>query len=177
MSADGSNPVNLTHHEGRDTRPHWIDQGARISFLSNRDDYEADQPAFTLYHWRTGTDAVTPLATERSDGIPDGWWVGEHGEVSFSKAGTRLFFGTAPRPEPEADDDEVLDDDKVVVDIWNWKDPLLHPGESHDICFRYGRLEVARATSASPSLVTVTLGANAVANCTIRSSAKWATAR
>ena len=37
-----------------------------------------------------------------------------------------LHFGTAPRPEPEADD-ETLEEDRVTLDIWNWKDPYLQP--------------------------------------------------
>ena len=38
-----------------------------------------------------------------------------------------MFFGTAPRPEPEVEDEDILDEEKVRLDIWNWKDPLLQP--------------------------------------------------
>ena len=99
--------------------------GEQLAFLANRDDFEADQPAFTLYRWRAGTAAPQALATVGTEGIPPGWWIGEHGGLDFSKDGARLFFGTAPRPEP--DDEEMLDDEKVVVDVWHWKDPLLQP--------------------------------------------------
>ena len=113
--------------EGDYKQPAFDEAGAQLAFLSNRDDYKADQPAFSLYHWRAGTDAPTMLAAAGIAGIPGGWWIGEHGELGFSKEGTRLFFGTAPRPEPENEDDEELDDEKVVLDVWNWKDPLLQP--------------------------------------------------
>lgn len=99
----------------------------QVAFLSNRDDWEADQPAFSLYHWEVGTDAPTALATEGTAGIPDGWWVGKNGSVQFSKNGERLFFGTTPRPEPEEEDEDELEEEKVVVDIWSWTDPLLYP--------------------------------------------------
>jgi dipeptidyl aminopeptidase/acylaminoacyl peptidase len=79
-----------------------------------------------LYHWRAGADAPQTLAMAGADGLPGGWWIGEHGALEFSKDGSRLFFGTAPRPEPE-DEDETPDDEKVVLDVWNWKDPLLQP--------------------------------------------------
>ena len=32
-----------------------------------------------------------------------------------------------PRPDPDPEDDDILDEEKVNVDIWNWKDPLLQP--------------------------------------------------
>ena len=58
--------------------------------------------------------------------MPDDWWVSENGAVSISEDGERVFFGTAPRPEAEPDD-EILDDDRVNVDIWNWRDDYLQP--------------------------------------------------
>ena len=104
----------------------FAESGDQLAFLSNRDDYEADQPGFTLYHWRLGADLATALVTEGVSGLPDGWWVSEHGELSFSENGARLFFATAPRPEP-AVEDSTLEEDRVDVEIWHWKDPLLQP--------------------------------------------------
>ena len=113
--------------EGVYTQAAFDEAGDQLAFLSNRDDYDADQPAFTLYHRRAGT-APQALADVETPGIPDGWWIGERGKLDFSKEGSRLFFGTAPRPEPGPDEeDEPLDDEKVVLDVWNWKDPLLQP--------------------------------------------------
>ncbi len=50
----------------------------------------------------------------------------EHGEVSFSDGGGRLFFGTAPRPGPEPAE-APLERAAVRLDVWNWKDPYLQP--------------------------------------------------
>ena len=114
--------------EGVYTQAAFDEAGDQLAFLSSRDDYDADQPAFTLYHWQAGAAAPQALADVETPGIPDGWWIGEHGDLAFSKEGTRIFFGTAPRPEPEPDEEEEeLDDEKVVLDVWNWKDPLLQP--------------------------------------------------
>ena len=46
--------------------------------------------------------------------------------MRFSEGGALLHFGTAPRPEPEAED-ETLDEDRVALDIWNWQDAYLQP--------------------------------------------------
>ena len=102
------------------------DAGQQVAFLSNRDEYEADQPAFGLYLWRAGQPEAGLVAEQGRPGVPDGWWVSEHRAPSFSDAGGRLLFGTAARPEPEPDE-ETPDWEKVEVDVWNWKDPLLQP--------------------------------------------------
>ncbi|HEX7117673.1 MAG TPA: prolyl oligopeptidase family serine peptidase, partial [Longimicrobiales bacterium] len=106
----------------------WDEAGERLAFLSDRDDFDAEQPSFSLYLWRAGDDEATAIAREGDPGIPSGWWVSEHGEPSFSKSGRRLFFGTAPRPAPEPDEDTLPPaDERVKVDVWNWKDPYLQP--------------------------------------------------
>jgi dipeptidyl aminopeptidase/acylaminoacyl peptidase len=112
--------------EGEYTQLALSDEDGHVAFVTNRDDWEADQPAFALYHALLGETEARPVALEGTPGIPAGWWVSEHGDVSFSDEGSRLFFGTAPRPEPEPED-TIPDDEKVVVDIWNWKDPLIQP--------------------------------------------------
>jgi len=102
------------------------EDGDQIAFLSNRDDYQADSPEFKLYYWRSGRDEARALAAEGSEGVPTGWRVSEHGDLEFSDNGRRLFFGTAPRPEPDPEE-EVPEWEKVDVDVWNWRDPLIQP--------------------------------------------------
>ena len=104
------------------------EDGDQVAFLSDRDDYEADQPEFTLYHGSGPDWQGSAIANSQTAGIPDGWWVSDNGGVSFSDGGGRLVFGTAPRPEPEPEEEEeMLDSDRVTLDIWNWKDPFLQP--------------------------------------------------
>ena len=108
--------------------PTFDEDGEQVAFLSNRDDYAADQPSFTLYHYRLGGDAATGVATEGMSGIPQGWWVSDNGDLSFSDNGERLFFGTAPRPDPEPEE-ETPEWEQVEVDVWHWRDPLLQPNQ------------------------------------------------
>jgi dipeptidyl aminopeptidase/acylaminoacyl peptidase len=102
------------------------ESGRHVAFVTNRDSFTAKQPEYVLYHWRTGARSPRELAREGTPGLPEGWWVSEHGKLEFSKDGKRLFFGTAPRPEPEPES-ETPEDEKVVVDIWNWQDPHIQP--------------------------------------------------
>ena len=109
------------------------DESSRhLAFIANRDSFNAEQQEYALYHWRVGSsDKAKEIARSGTAGIPPNWWVSEHATLSFSKDGNRLFFGTAPRPEEEAEDD-TPDDEKVAVDIWNWKDPYLQPMQLKD---------------------------------------------
>ena len=109
------------------------DESSRhLAFIANRDSFNAEQKEYALYHWRVGSsDKAKEIARSGTAGIPPNWWVSEHATLSFSKDGNRLFFGTAPRPEEEAEDD-TPDDEKVAVDIWNWKDPYLQPMQLKD---------------------------------------------
>jgi dipeptidyl aminopeptidase/acylaminoacyl peptidase len=61
------------------------------------------------------------LVNTATSGMPAGFAVSEFGKLTFSKDGSKLFFGTAPAPvaEPETE--------PAKVDIWTWKDPLLQP--------------------------------------------------
>ncbi len=102
--------------------------GEQLAFISDRDDFDSDQPSYTLYYWKANENAVQSIATQGNDGIPSGWWVSEHGDIEFSEEGNRLFFGTAPRPEPESDE-EIPEWEEVKLDVWNWKDPLLQPNQ------------------------------------------------
>ena len=112
--------------EGVYTKLAFDKAGTQLAFLSNSADYESDQPAFALYHWVPGNETADLLAETSSEGLLEGWWISEHGEVEFSEEGTRLLFGTAPRPAEEKEDD-IPDDEEVELDIWHWQDPLLQP--------------------------------------------------
>ena len=112
--------------EGRYEQLALSKDGAQVAFLTNRDDFDADQPEFTLYRAGAPVWQAALLADSGTAGVPDNWWVSEHGDVRFSEGGGLLLFGTAPRPERETEDD-TLDEDKVSLDVWNWKDAYLQP--------------------------------------------------
>ena len=110
--------------EGHYEQAAFDESGERLAFLSNMGEWELDQPSFALY--RSDGGPAEKVADHETAGVPAGWWISEHGSVSISEDGGRVFFGTAPRPEPEPDE-EPLDDDRVTLDVWNWRDPYLQP--------------------------------------------------
>ena len=125
-------PAALLAGKGKYTKPTWDDKQTQLAFLSDRDDAAAAQPKFKLYRWERAAPRQTagPLATEivspTSPGFPEGRVISDKGALTFSLDGGRLFFGTAPPPPPEKDDEENPDD-KVLVDLWHWKDDYIQP--------------------------------------------------
>ncbi len=112
--------------EGKYTQMTLSDEDGQVGFLTNRDDWEADDPTYALYYARMGQGEARLVANSQTPGIPDGWEVSENGTLSFSEEGSRLLFGTAPAPPPPPAD-TLPEDEQVEVDIWNWKDPLIQP--------------------------------------------------
>ncbi|MEC9241998.1 MAG: hypothetical protein VYA48_05015, partial [Gemmatimonadota bacterium] len=101
-----------------------VSDNGTAAFLTDRDDRAADAPDFALYVATDGE--ATRHASLGTAGLPSGWTPSDNGSISFSESGQRVFFGTTYAPEPEPED-ETPEDERVVVDIWNWKDPFLQP--------------------------------------------------
>lgn len=112
----------------------FSDSGRELAFVTDRDDYDAKTPRWSLYHWKQGAKEAQAVAAEKSAGVPHAWWISSNSRPFFSEDGRRLFFATAPIPDPvhkeRAETDKEDDDDdenKVKLDIWHWQDPLLQP--------------------------------------------------
>src|SRR5262249_27232276 len=124
--------------EGEYKRFVFDGRSAELAFLSNRNDYKARAPRYSLYHWVTTAGSAVELPLPASAPMP----VSENGRLEFSKDGTRLFFGTGFQPQPESDSLEprtlnpepgtnpeprTQNPEPVRVDIWNYKDAELQP--------------------------------------------------
>ena len=76
------------------------------------------------------TSIPAPVATEivsnSSPGFRKDFVVSDKANLSFSLDGNRLFLGAAPPPEPEKSaDEDAPTDEKVLVDLWHWKDDYI----------------------------------------------------
>ena len=94
------------------------ENGRQLAFLSDRDNYKEEAPAFKLYYWTESAPAAAELVPAQAQNLTSGWSVSEHGQPEFSKDGERLFFGTAPAPTAEPEDAP----EPIKVDIWHWQD-------------------------------------------------------
>jgi dipeptidyl aminopeptidase/acylaminoacyl peptidase len=85
----------------------------------------------TLFLWRDGDERARAVvgsgvggAGQGAAGVPSGWTVSPFGNVSFSRDGTRVFFGTTPRPMAPTEWSHRLDEE-VNVDVWHYQDDQL----------------------------------------------------
>lgn len=119
------------------------DDGKRLAYYSDIEDYQAKKPAFALYILSVG-DKPSLIAKPGSSGLLEGMVPVERVRPRFSEDGRRVFFATAPPAEeapPAADDAE----EKPVFDLWHWKDPLIQPMQLRQVAGERNRTYEAMA--------------------------------
>lgn len=117
--------------EGNYKQLAFDEAGTQLAFVSDRDSFREKEPRYALYHAALRSPAaravVTPASLER------GWLVSDRAEVSFTKNGAAVLFGTMPVPLDSIPADSLAD--KAVFDLWHWRDTRLQPQQ---------RIEAAR---------------------------------
>lgn len=107
----------------------WIEKavpaetGENYAFLFSQD--TAKTKIYSLFLGDRNS-APELIADEYTQGMPVGWSPSENGKIHFSEDGTKLYFGTAKSPEPEAKD-TLLDEEKPKLDVWSWTDLKIQP--------------------------------------------------
>lgn len=104
------------------------EDGTQAAFLVDSDTTKALIRYYQLYHWKKSEVGASVIANEKSGGIPQNWIVSEHYSPLFSKDGTKLFFGTAPKPIVQ--DTTLLTEEIVNVEVWTWKDDYIYPQQN-----------------------------------------------
>ena len=102
------------------------DQGSQLVFAAERDSgSKALQKFYKLWYFQPGMDSAKLMVKKNTVGMQLGYTVSEYGNVSFSKDGTKLFFGVAPI-QP-ARDTTLVDFELARLDIWHYNDDYLQP--------------------------------------------------
>ena len=124
-------PAELVSGKGRYTKITWDIRQTQLALLSSRDDADAKPPKYKLYHWNRKAESAAELVSAATPGFHAGWVISERGSLSFSRDGSRLFFACAPPAPADRDRENQTEaappDDKVVADLWHWKDPYVQP--------------------------------------------------
>ncbi|MFO7938276.1 MAG: prolyl oligopeptidase family serine peptidase [Bacteroidales bacterium] len=99
-------------------------KNGQLAFLFTAD--SSKTKVYSLY-FKTGSSASPGLLVDTLTApFTANWTASENGSLYFSENDERLFFGVAPKPEPEPED-TLLESEKVRLDVWNWRDDLLQP--------------------------------------------------
>ncbi|NCC58949.1 MAG: S9 family peptidase, partial [Synergistales bacterium] len=94
-------------------------------YLSTGDTSKVEQKVFDLRYFENGADSAHLIADRNAAGLPEGWIFNEHASPTFSRNGSRILIGAAPRQEPR--DTTLVDFEMADLDIWHWEDPLIQP--------------------------------------------------
>lgn len=125
LGKDSTTP--LLTGEGNYKRFALNENETRLGFVTDRDDYEADEPTFNLYGMNVGdSQAVLWVSHTSTAGVPSGMAVSDKSAISFSKDGKIALFGIKEIPEPKKDEDED-EEEKAKFDLWHWNDPYPQP--------------------------------------------------
>jgi dipeptidyl aminopeptidase/acylaminoacyl peptidase len=128
-TAEGdSTPVTLLAGKGKYQRLTWDEDNTQIAFTSDKEDADAKQPKFRVYQWDRKAPQADEIVSVNVSGFRKEMVVSERANLNFSLDGSHLFLGVAPPPEPErSPDEEIPADEKVLVDLWHWKDDYIQP--------------------------------------------------
>ena len=120
-------PQTLLAGKGKYLKLTWDENQTRLAFFSDRDDASSKQPQFKIYFWDRQAAAARELVAKSTPGFRAEFAVSDKGSLRFSRDGKRLFLPASPPPEPEQQTDTTDAEDKVVADLWHWKDDNVQP--------------------------------------------------
>ena len=121
-------PTALLSGKGKYQRLTWDEDNTQLAFISDKEDAAAKQPKFRVYHWNLKDPQANEIVSPASAAFPKDMVISERANLSFSLDGSHLFLGSAPQPEPERNpDEEIPADEKVLVDLWHWRDDYVQP--------------------------------------------------
>jgi dipeptidyl aminopeptidase/acylaminoacyl peptidase len=102
----------------------FSEDGSQVAYVAERDAKPKElQKFYKLWYYKTGMDSAALLADKNAAGMKLGMTISEFANMSFSKSGKRLLFGTAPIQSPK--DTSLIDIDLVKLDVWHYNDDYL----------------------------------------------------
>jgi dipeptidyl aminopeptidase/acylaminoacyl peptidase len=101
------------------------EDGEQVAFLGETSPEKQEIKDYSIYFSTLNLDTAQVLVDNEIDGLPAKWSVSGDGKLTFSKEGTKLYFGIAPTRT--AKDTTLVDFEHAKLDIWGYKDDYLQP--------------------------------------------------
>lgn len=121
-------PVALIAGKGKHAKLAWDREQTQAAFVSDRDDAAAKAPRFKAYRWERGAAGAVEVVSQETPGLPAGLAVVDKGSLGFSRDGKKLYVAAgAPAKPPKDESAEGPVDEKVLADLWHWKDDVVQP--------------------------------------------------
>jgi len=165
-------PAALLAGKGKYAPLVWDETQTELAFLSDRDDAGSTPSKWKLYRWGRQSTAAQELVSSETPGFRKEFVISDHGNVTFSQDGTRIFFACAPpAPQPGYGDDAAAGD-KAVVELWHYKDDYIQPIQK--VRAQRDRNRTYMAMYSIPDRKVVQLADAALAEVTPSEDNRWA---
>ncbi|MEG0517538.1 MAG: prolyl oligopeptidase family serine peptidase [Bacteroidales bacterium] len=96
-----------------------------MAFYANTDTTKQAKKEINIYLYNLADKVLNVAASNKMQGLQQGWIVNENGNLYFSEDGTRLFFGTSPKPLEK--DTTLVEFEQPKLDIWSWDSDFNQP--------------------------------------------------
>jgi len=132
------------------------DASEQVAFLGESSPEKEEIKDYSIYFNSMTLDTAQALVDHEIDGMPAKWAVSGDGKLTFSKEGTKLFFGIAP--VKKAKDTTLVEFEHAKLDIWGYKDDYLQPMQlkNADKEAKRSYLSVIDIFSSDPKIVPLT---------------------
>ena len=98
------------------------DSGNNLGFIVDADSTKAYRRPYELYNWSSLDNKAKLIVDDKN--TPKGYRVSSHGEITFSKDESKLYFGLAL---PMVIKDTLLLEEEIVnVEVWTYDEPRLY---------------------------------------------------
>ena len=94
----------------------------RLAFTSDLSTFGEDETERDIYVWDFSEKPALKMVTNATEGIPEDYEISSSG-LGFSRDGSLLTFSV--KPEEQKDERKILDEDKIKLDLWHWRDGML----------------------------------------------------
>ena len=121
----------LVDQLGEYSQFNFDERGKKLAFIANRDTSEEKRGKEELFLWREGERRARSVAGAESRFLKEGWTLSSHRKPIFMENQGKVVFGVAPlKPLP---DSTLLTEEKVDVQIWNYKDGKIQTRQDVDL--------------------------------------------
>ena len=161
-------PLGLLTGKGKYSKIAFDAAQKKVAFLSDRDEPGAKPAKFKAYVWDRSPAPPTVAVSAGMPGFKPDWGVAEGGTLTFSRDGSKLYVNCAPlsllAASAAATQTPAPADDKLLADLWSWKDDYIQPmqkvraAQERNRTFRavYNIADRKFMQLADPTLLTVT---------------------
>lgn len=98
--------------------------GQQTSYMVNVDTTNSEIKPYDLYHWSVNDIQANLVTASKGEFMNKDWMLSVNNKPRFSKDGSKMIFGVAPKPLIQ--DSLLLDNEIVNVEVWSHTDQVLY---------------------------------------------------